>query len=627
MKKSIFIFIIPLTLVLITLGYSCKKFLDKPPVNTLSSSVLASKAGVDGLLIGAYSLLDGNSSNVNGSSWEASVSDWDFAGIASDDANKGSNPTDQPSAAAIMNHTVNASTDYVNDKWLTLYDGAQRANDVIRELPLVKDGSVTPAYAAEVTAEAQFLRAVYHMELAKVFRNVPYVDQSVTYNAGNFNAPNPGPIWDKIEADLMAAMAVLPATQSQVGRANKYAAEAFLAKAYMFDHKYALAKTALTDLITNGVTSSGTKYALEPYANNFNASTKNGSESVFSVQMAVGDGSGGNNGNPGDVLNFPAAGPSTCCGFYQPSFSFVNSFKTDPTTGLPLLDGSFDNALLKSDQTVGANDTTYFPDSTTPLDSRLDWTAGRRGIPFLDWGPMPGASWARAQGDAGPYINMKNIYRKGQAASTSDSYGGWAAGQSDAINFNMIRYSDVLLWAAECEVEVGSLDQAQVYVNLVRQRAADKTGWVMGRLTDYDKTLDKTSGKLLRDATKPIVDNTLPAANYNVGLYPAGQFASKGQAYARTAVQFERRLEFGMEGVRFFDLQRWDGIYGGVMPTGFMASTLNAYIQKNTSYSKDFFQNTVLRGAVFTQGRNEIYPIPQAQIDIEGGALKQNPGY
>jgi hypothetical protein len=48
------------------------------------------------------------------------------------------------------------------------------------------------------------------------------------------------------------------------------------------------------------------------------------------------------NGNPGDILNFPAAGPTGCCGFYQLSFTMVNAFKVDPATGVPFInaDGS-----------------------------------------------------------------------------------------------------------------------------------------------------------------------------------------------------------------------------------------------------------------------------------------------
>ncbi|HEX3933815.1 MAG TPA: RagB/SusD family nutrient uptake outer membrane protein, partial [Puia sp.] len=425
------------------------------------------------------------------------------------------------------------------------------------------------------------------------------------------------------------------------GRANKYAAEAFLARALMFDHNYAAANTALKDIIANGVTDLGAHFALNAnFNNNFDAAMKNGPEAVFAVQMSVNDGSGGNNGNPGDILNFPAAGPTGCCGFYQPSFTMVNAFKVN-AQGLPFINadgslGAYDynggaivaaingaspgnTSTLKSDQGVDATDATYLPDTTTPVDPRLDWTVGRRGIPFLDYGEMPGASWARAQGDAGPYINMKNVYRQSEAATESQSYQGWAPGQSSAMNFNMIRYSDILLMAAECEVEVGTQAQAEIYVNQVRSRmSTNPANWVKGRLTGY------TGG----DATKPIIDNTQNAANYVIGLY-TGQISGGTKEFARQAVFYERRLELSMEGQRFFDLQRWDGGSGSGAPepAGYMATVLNAAIKTNTSYPPAYFGDAVMAGSTFTQGRNEIYPIPTNQISIEKGALKQNPNY
>jgi hypothetical protein len=613
MKKSLYKIVIPGALTLLSVSYSCKNYLDKNPTGVLASTVLANKAGVEGILIGAYSMLDGVYQGQAVDAWETSVDNWSFGGIASDDAYKGSNPTDQPNAAEIMTHTTSVVNEYVVNKWKNLYNGIQRANDVLRELPQVTDGSIDPTYKAQLIGEARFLRGVYELEASKIWRNIPYVDETVTYDAGNFNVGNPGPIWDKIEADFAAAVAVLPTTQTQIGRANKYAAEAFLAKAYMFDHKYDLAKAALADVITNGVTSSGAKYTLEPYANNFNPATKNGPESVFAVQMSVLDNANGYNGNAGDVLNYPSGGPATCCGFYQPSFSFVNSFKVD-ARGLPLLD-TYDATDLKSDQGVDATDATWLPDTTTPVDSRLDWSVGRRGIPYLDWGIHPGASWSRDQPDAGPYSPIKNVYYKAQQGTTSDTYNGWAANQANSNNYNMIRYADVLLWAAECEIEAttGSLNQAMVYVNMVRTRAANPTGWVKGRVTGY------TGG----DATKPIVDNTLPAANYVVGLYAASDFSSKDQA--RKIVWFERKLELGMEGHRFFDLQRYDGVYGGPGGAGYMKTVLSAYIAHDSNIAG--FANPTLKGVTFTSNKNEIYPIPQSEIDVEHGPLKQNPNY
>jgi hypothetical protein len=137
-----------------------------------------------------------------------------------------------------------------------------------------------------------------------MWNNIPFVDETVTYSAGNYYINN-DTSWSFIESDLEYAMDSLPVTQSSVGRANKYAAEAFLAKAYMFEGKYQNAERLLLDLIENGKTARGDKYELEKkYGDNFDPETKNGSESVFSVQTSVNDFASGNNGNYGDVLNF-----------------------------------------------------------------------------------------------------------------------------------------------------------------------------------------------------------------------------------------------------------------------------------------------------------------------------------
>ena len=612
MKKLSNKLLIPAAMVMLALSFSCKNYLDKTPPGALNTIILANKAGVDGLLIGAYSLLDGVWAGQAGATWSTGTDNWIYGSVAADDAHKGSTPGDQPDAAAIESYTATGSNGYLDPKWQMNLGAVQRTNDVLREMALVKDGSITTAYGLEVTAECRFLRGFYESELSKLWRNVPYVDETITYNNNNFNIGNPGPVWDKIEADLTFAMNNLPATQPQIGRANKYAAEAFLAKAYMFEHKYAQAKPLLADLIANGVTSSGAKYALEPYQNNFNPSTKNGPEGVFVIQTSVHDGSNGVNGNAGETLNFASGGPANCCGFFQPSFSFVNAFKTD-ANGLPLLD-TYNDTDLKNDQNI-TSDSPFTP-TTANVDSRLDWSVGRRGIPYLDWGIMPGQAWCRDQADGGPYAPLKNVYYQAAQATTSDTYEGWAANQSTANSYNAIRFADVLLWAAEVEVEIGSLQKAEDLVNQVRARAA----------------LPSNHVKTYKDPANPTGGfTTTDAANYVVGLYGAAgtnvesSLVAGGQAYARKVVQFERRLELGQEGHRFFDLQRWDGLYGGQMGNGFMAGVLNAYLAHENAVPN--FPALLLKSAKFVAGKNELYPVPQNQIDITHGNIKQNPGY
>ena len=111
---------------------------------------------------------------------------------------------------------------------------------------------------------------------------------------------------------------------------------------------------------------------------------------------------------------------------------------------------------------------------TGPLDPRLDWTVGRRGIPYLDWGPLPGKAWIRDQNYAGPFSPKKNVYYKANEGVLTEG----TSRQLSANNTRIIRFADVLLLAAETEAELGSLEKAREYVNLIRKRAANPAGFV-----------------------------------------------------------------------------------------------------------------------------------------------------
>lgn len=555
-------------------------FLNQSPNGSVSENTLAGLKGVNALLIGAYSMLDGYGEGVVGDI-DSGPSNFIYGSIAGGDAHKGSDAGDQQLILTIERYATAASTGYFNDRWRALYEGVARTNTVIRVLAKVDDA--TDAEKNKILAEARFLRAYYHLEARKMWNMVPWVDETVT---SGYKVPNDKDILPMIEEDFKFAYETLASSGMEAGRPNKWAAAAFLAKAYLFEKNYAAAKTLLDEIIQNGVTPSGAKYALAAtYYENFNAETKNGPESVFAVQSSVNDGAIGANGNFPDFLNFPYSNgntvpiPGGCCGFFQPSQEFVNSFRTDDA-GLPLLDGSYNDAdnVVKNDQGISSSDP-FTPD-TGNLDPRLDWSVGRRGIPYLDWGPHEGKSWIRDQNFSGPYSPKKNVYRKSQQSTLVDA-NYWTPNVT-AINVNLIRFADVLLWAAECEVEVGSLEKAREYVNMVRNRAANPAGFVR-------------------------FDDNSPAANYVIKPY-TNTWVDKDMA--RAAVHFERKLELGMEGHRFFDLVRW----------GEAAKTLNAYLAYESTL------RSYLVGAEFNAGIDEYYPIPQIQIDLQGGdVLKQNP--
>jgi hypothetical protein len=554
MKKKIIVFT---ALICMGMMNSCKdKFLETTPLGVGNETMLSNKTGVNAVLIGAYSLLDGVGS---GGTYFSAVSNWIYGTVASDDGYKGSDVGDLAQITTIEKYIPQADIGGYNEKWVALYDGVSRSNDVLRLIAKATD--MTEAEKTQATAEARFLRGWYHFEAKKMWNMVPYVDETVT---DYINLPNDKDIWPNIETDFQFAVDNLSATKAQVGRASKWSAKAMLAKVHMYQNDYTAAKPLLVDIIANG------PFSLVPnYHDNFKIASENNSESVFEVQMSVADGGSGENGNWGDNLNFPyGSGPGGCCGFYQPSQNLVNAFKTD-AAGLPLLD-TFNDVDVKNDEGLASSDAFTPYDGT--LDPRLDWTVGRRGIPFLNWGVHPGKNWIRDQNFAGPYTFKKFFAASGENA-------GAESPRANANNYRAIRYADLLLMRAEIAVEESDLPTALTIVNQIRTRAA----------TELVKKDDGT-----------------PAANYLVKPYAS--FAS--QDYARKAVRFERRLELAMEGHRHFDLVRW----------GNADVVLNAYLAKESK------KRTYLTGATFKKGSSEYFPIPQAQIDIMGSnVLKQNP--
>jgi len=606
--KKLFKWILPAAVVLLAIViHACSNKLNLQPQGSLLASNVNNNSGVQGLLIGAYALLSGE--NVPGQNLGngSGASNYVYGNEAADDAYKGSTPSDQPDAIPILTWSLAqaGTSSYLDEKWVVLYSGVQRANDVIRTVRL--SPSISPADTIEYVAEARFLRGFYHFEGKKMWNNFPYVDESISYASGNLDVPNYEggqfiDIWPKIEADLSYAVANLPGTQPNIGRANKWAAMAFLAKAYMYEHKYSDAKPLLDQIIAGGTTSKGAHYALVPlYESNFNPAQKNGVEIVFACQTSVNDGSSiatnGGNGDTGDELNFPYNHGPGCCGFNNPSWNLVQAYKTD-ANGLPFLDGSSNNAPL-----VSASTNPW----TGTVDPRLDWAVGRPGKPYFDWGIID-TTWIRDQTNDGFFVPKKNGYalsQQGTYSSTETVF--WGAAEVDANNITLCRFADVLLWDAECEAQIGSLAQAEIYVNMVRQRAANPAGYVYLNAT-YDA------------AHSMYNPQTTPADNYKVSPYPPGAFSS--QAYANSAIQMERRLELAIEGQRFFDLARYDN------GTGTMAATLNAYVAVEKTRHSFYLVNN---SAQFTKGVNEYFAIPQNELDAENATgkqfLKQNPGY
>ena len=553
-------------------------FLIKEPQASLSGPALANADGVEGKLISAYRTLQGYGMS-GGGTWYYSTWAWIFGAISSDNALKGTDAGDQPEHSSIERYDFNTFNVHNRDKWRSGYWGAARANDVINSVADAED--ISAARAAEIIGEAKFIRGWQHFEMQKMYRTPKYVSEA-NFSLDDLSAskvPNTGKIWDNIIQDFADAASALPNEQSQVGRATRWAALAYQAKAMVYKGDYSGAIPILENIVNNGPFT-----LVDKFEDNYLVATRNNSESIFEIQYAV-SGSNDNSSNKEIGLAHPYISPWGCCGFLQAPQDLVDFFQTD-ANGLPLLDESWKTNHITNP--TGAN--IGEPIGNPSVDPRLDHTVGRPGILYKDFHIMQ-VDYIRDLTYAGPYFSKKHV-----AEPAGFGIGGW--GNLTANNFRIMRLGHVKLWLAEAYVETGRLEDARAQINDIRRRAANPEGF----------EVEAIQGASRQEYTA----TTNPAANYVIGEYTAPWTDA---TIARRAVRYETRLETAMEGNRFFDLQRW----------GTQAEVLNDYLARESRY------RIYLQGKTFTSPKNEFYPIPTYAIDrsfLEGEpTLTQDPNY
>ena len=576
-------------LVCLTFTACSDDFLENKPQGPLSEGNMNDPQAVDLLVSGAYATFGCRYADSNDPHWYP-VTNWSYGEVRADNAYKGGGgETDAWEIHDMETAKIQPNNGFLDGKWFNVYCGISRCNSAIRALNKV-DESLIPEKNTRI-AEVKVIRSHWYFELVRLFNRIPYMDIDLPeneYQSVRNDEFTREQHLARIAGELLEAAEVLPEAPTEIGRVNRrialaYAAKVKLYQAYEQDPQtnavININKSLLQEVV-NLIDQVQGYDLLADFQQLDLLEYENGPESVFAIQFSKDDGSSGVGRINWSMLLNSMTGPGCPWqgdGFFLPSQDLINAYQTDEN-GLPLFD--YQNRPDYGNVVFDSNGGYTLGNVDGNVDPRLDFVIGRPTIRYKTYAERPCGLWVR-NSDTYGYNNTKRFWL---SPESPDATQGWPWGAS-ALNWQLIRYADLLLYKAEALIEIGGsgLEEARALINRVRTRAMN---------SDY---------------VKDFYDRTKDAANYKIGLYPASVW---NQDYARQALRTEMRLEKAMEGERFFDLVRW----------GIAKETMNNYFAAEKD-NRIYYQN-----ASFETGE-EYFPVPVAQYNFSGGIYVQNPGY
>lgn len=355
--------------------------------------------------------------------------------IISDDAVKGSSPSDAGRLDLIDNFQFTATFSDIDPWYSALYKAVKAANVVIEKVPAIEmDANLKTRYIAE----ASFLRAMFYFNLVRAFGDVPKVT-TINPPLKLLRSPKQEIYNEIIIPDLKLAIDNLPEKKTysadDLGRASKGAAKSLLAKVYLYLNDFENAEKYVLEVITSNV------YSLEPvYTDAFSLAGQWGVESVFEVGARPFDGDFILGGNQYANTQGVRGDPNKGWGFNRPSVNLINFFAPEDVRKkgtIIFLGDVIDGITITGD--ISTPDFTYVDEAHTIIKEQETYN---RKV----WVPGTG---------------------------TTSEYG---------YNVRVLRYAEILLIAAEVLNENNKSSEALIYLNLVRKRAGFMTD-----ITDSNK--------------------------------------------------------------------------------------------------------------------------------------------
>ncbi|MGS2737880.1 RagB/SusD family nutrient uptake outer membrane protein [Sinomicrobium pectinilyticum] len=401
---------------------------------------------------------------------------WFFNDIRADEVSSGGGQL-----AAEFNQVLNGAHDASNPvntgMWRGLYQVIHRANIIINKVPEATE--VDESIRKKIIAEARCARGWAYYELGTIWGRAPIYLTYVT----DFSETNPlssrGEVLGQAVEDLTIASEGLSFSKNEDGRMSKGTALALLGRVYMFTGDYTKAKDALDQIVASG------NYALvDEYDDNFQEENEYNSESVWEIGFAkigaydwsdTGDGTG----NEASIHSqeYSAYGWRNII----PSQKMLDEFER-PENGAEKRDPRMDKNL-------------YFVGDTFNNGTEVIESSNIKGSALIYNGKEMKISWRKHS--AMYKVNPGGYYESG-------------------INHRVIRYAEVLLNLAECELEAGDQNKSVEYLNMIRQRPS-----------------------------------------VNMPLYPTSKYPTGTKDEIFAAIMHEKMVELANEQVRNRDLLRW----------------------------------------------------------------------
>jgi starch-binding outer membrane protein, SusD/RagB family len=466
----------------------------------------------------------------------------------------------------LYNNNLNSFTGDVDNYLRQLYTAINIANNTIYWATQVQGG--TPATINTRVAEAKALRSYYYYLLVETFGDVPLVLERTTGVTLAYTRTPEKDVYSQIVQDLTDAIAVLPATATDFGRATKGFAQHLLAKVYLTrgyksygggNADFQLAATTAEAVMAG-------PYTLKPkYADLFDPTVANyqvNSEVIFSVQYSTNAATNGGGNNLQqyflwDCQNTPLVGRS-------PFYGKTNTSVAPDPYFFSVFDKTRDSRYL-----ANVYDVVY---------AQVAGTFGTRtfavGDTLLYYPAVPATPAAIAasryliinpdQYRNSPFIAGQRTYP--QFKKFRDPFVSSYVDGGGARDTYVFRLGETYLIAAEAYLKLANLPKALQYFNAIRARAA-KPGNNPGSGIPYATEMQVTT---------LTIDNILD----------------------------ERIRELSGEEFRWFELKR----------TGTLVARTLAY-------------NDEARAANALKATHLLRPIPQREIDLNRGPFPQNPGY